>query len=85
MKHGLKQAARIITGIPEQASRESLESSGFLNELHSGVHLRPGVDDRSATIEGEEGEELQPGRAALLLVIYNRLDPDAVPEDAHHT
>ena len=84
MKHGLQQAASIITGKHEQASREGLESSEFLNELHSEVLLGSGVDDRGAAIEGKEGEELQPGRAALLLVVNDGLDPDTVPEDAHH-
>ena len=75
MKHGLQQVATIITGKPEQASREGLESSEFFNELHLEVLLGAGVDDRGAAIEGKEGEELQPGRAAILLVVNDGCAP----------
>ena len=84
MKHWLQQAATIISGKPEQTCREGLESSEFFNELHSEVLLGSGVDDRGAAIAGKEGEELQPGRAALLLVVDDGLDPETIPEDAHH-
>ena len=83
-KHGLEEAAGIDAGKSKQGSRQSLESSELRYEFHSEVRLRLGVDEGGATVEGEEGEELQPGGATLLLVVGNGLHPDAMPKDAHH-
>ena len=83
MQHGLQQAARVISGELEQGSRECLERGDFIKELHSEMRLRPGVNESGAAIERKECEELQPSSAALLVMVDDRLDSDAVPEDAH--
>ena len=56
----------------------------LIEELHSKMRLSPGLNERGAAIYREEGEDLNPGSAALLAMVDNRLYSDAVPKDAHH-
>ena len=82
-KHGLKQAARVISGVLEQGSKDSFERRKFIEELHCEMRLRLGANKCGATIEGKKCEKLQPSGAALIVMVDDRLDPDAVPKDAH--
>ena len=84
MQHGLQQAARLISGEFEQGSGKSFELGELIKELHSEVRLRPGVHESGAAIERKECEDLQPSSAALLVMVDDRLDSDAMPKDAHH-
>ena len=84
LQHRLKHTAGIISGEFKQGSRQSLKPGKLIHELQSEMGLRLGVDERSAPIDGKEGEELTPSGAALLAVVDNRLDSDAVAKDSHH-
>ena len=48
------------------------------------MSLRPGVNERGAAINSKEGEELDPSSPALLTMVDDWLNSDAVPEDADH-
>ena len=84
VQHGLQQDAGVTTCKLEKCSRKSLKLGKSIKEPHSEVRLRPGVNKCSATIECKGGEKLNPSGASLPVVVDDRLDPDAIPEDAHH-
>ncbi len=84
LRHRLKHTAGISGGEFKQGSGQRLKPGKLIQELHSKMVLRLGVDERSAPIDGKESEELNPSGASLPVVVDDRLDPDAIPEDAHH-
>ena len=84
MQHGLQQAASVICGKFKQGFGESLEPGKFIKELHSEMRVRSGMNESGAAIERKECEELQPHSAALLVMVDDKLDSDAMPQDAHH-
>ena len=83
-QHGLQQAARVISGTFKQGFGESLEPEELLMELHSEMCLRSGMYESGATVERKEGKQLQPRGAALLVVVDDGQNSDAMPEDAPH-
>ena len=84
LQHRLKHIAGIISGGLKQGSRQSFKPGKLIQELHSKMGLRLGVHESRAAIDGKEGEKLNPSRAALLAMVDNRLDSDAVHKDSHH-
>ena len=59
----------------------NLENSSMNFTLRCACAL---VCESGATVERKEGKQLQPSGAALLVVVDDGQNSDAMPEDAHH-
>ncbi len=83
-EHGLHQAEGILRDVLAKRSGEGFETITVVDELDFKVRLRAGLDQGSATVQGEESKKLKPCGAFLRGVVHDGQHSDAVPENAHH-